>query len=310
MVKIYKSLENGICEIEEILSGSWINMINPNKEEVTKISNKLNVPIEFITAALDANEKPRVEIEDDVKLIIVDIPTIDTDMPEYEAYSTFPMSIIVVNDIIITVCTHNTSILNEIFSGKVKDIKTNFKNRFVFRILIRVAQRFLLYLSKIEQTSNKIEKQLNETLKNKELLQLLALSKSLIYFKASLKSNEAILRKIMRGRILKLYEEDKELLEDASIEVAQAIDMASSYAEILKATMETYSSVVSNNLNIIMKVLAIITIVMTVPEIIFGFYGMNVSSLPLSQYSWFPIVISLVGGLLIWGILKTVKFHK
>ncbi len=147
-------------------------------------------------------------------------------------------------------------------------------------------------------------------MKNEQLLQLLALSKSLTYFSTSLRATEITLRKIKRGHIVPIYEEDLDLLEDTIIELSQAMDMASSYSAILKATMETYSSVASNNLNDIMKVLAVITIVMAVPEIIFAFYGMNVEQLPFDHFYWFPILISAIGAFLIWIIIKKAKFYK
>ena len=310
MLDIYTNSEKGIVKTDKITKDCWINLIRPTEDEINHVSERFDIPLEFLQAALDVEEKSRVEIEDDVKLLIIDIPTIDTGMPEYEAYNTLPLAIIIADDIIVTVCMHETSILKGITYSKNKNLQTNYKTRFIFTVLIRAAQRFLMYLYLIEKMSNKIERQLNKSLKNEQLLQLLALSKSLTYFSASLKANEATIRKILRGRIINLYEEDKDLLDDALIEISQGVEMAGSYSAILKATMETYSSVTSNNLNVIMKVLAVITIVMAVPEIIFGFYGMNVSSLPLDHYFWFPIVISVFGCFLTWICIKKSRFYK
>lgn len=308
MLTIYKNNENEVVEINDIEKDCWVNLLSPCEDELKTVSNSLNIPMEFLQAALDTEEKSRVESEENIKLLIVDIPKADLDMPEYEAYSTLPMGIIITQSAVVTVCTHDTSILKDMKT--MKNVQINYRARFVFKILIRVASRFLLYLYKIEKTSTKIERQLNESLKNEQLLQLLALSKSLTYFSTSLKSSEITIKKMLRGHILKIYDEDIDLLEDALIEISQAIEMAGSYSAILKATMETYSSVASNNLNVIMKVLAVITIVMAVPEIIFAFYGMNVLNLPFDHYFWFPIAISLIGCALIWFIIKKAKFYK
>lgn len=310
MRKIFKNTPEGIVETDKIEQNCWVNFVKPSKEDIVEFGEKFEIPLEFLNSALDIEEKSRVEIEGDVKLLIVDIPTTDTDMPEYEAYHTIPMAIIITPSIIITVCLANTSILQDLISPKYKNLQLNYKTKFVFTILMRASTRFLMYLYRIEKTSTKIERQLGQTLKNEQLLQLLALSKSLTYFSASLKSNEATIKKILRGNIIKLYEEDRDLLDDVLIEISQGVEMASSYSAILKATMETYSSVASNNLNVIMKVLAVITIVMAVPEIIFAFYGMNVLDLPLDQFFWFPIAISCIGSVLTWFMIKKSKFYK
>lgn len=310
MMKTYETRGNQVVESPNPKQSCLVNLISPTEAELEQMVYEYQIPLEFLQAALDPEEKSRVEKEDEITLIIVDIPKTDLEMPEYEAYSTLPMGIIIKENVVVTVCTHDTSILREIAENKVKNIQIHYKTRFVFTILLRMASRFLLYLSRIEKTFSKIEKQLNESLKNEQLLQLLALSKSLTYFTTSLKSSEMTLKKTQRGHLLRLYEDDLDLLEDALIEISQAIEMAVSYSTILKATMETYSSVVSNNLNRIMKVLAVITIVMAVPEIIFAFYGMNVLHLPYDQYFWFPILISVIGSLLIWVIIKKAKFYK
>ncbi len=310
MISYYANTGSYVFECQEKDEFNWINVVNPTEEEIDKLHHKYDIPHDFLQAALDIEEKSRVEIEDGIKLIIVDIPVVDDDVPEYEAYSTVPLGIIVTKQVIITICLINTSIIDEICKNKVRNIALSFKTRFVFQILIRVATRYLFYLKQIEKISSNIERKLNKNLKNEELLQLLALAKSLIYFSASLKSNETTLKKMLRGHILKLYEEDRDLLEDSIIEVSQAIEMASSYSTIIKATMETYSSVASNNLNVTMKVLAVITIIMSFPNIVFGFYGMNISKLPLSEYFVVPLLLSGVGSILLWFMIRRAKFYK
>ncbi len=310
MLKIYQNNQQAIEETQTMTGDCWVNLVSPSPSELNIVSVTLNIPMEFLHAALDPEEKSRVEMEDGVKLIIVDIPITDSDMPEYEAFSTLPMAIIITDTAVVTVCINETSILTEIAENKVKNLLLSYRPRFVFTVLFRVASKFLLYLYRIEKISTKIERQLNESLKNEQLLQMLALSKSLTYFSTSLRSSEITIKKIQRGHIVRLYEEDMDLLEDALIEISQAVEMAGSYTSILKATMETSSSVASNNLNVIMKVLSVITIVMAVPEITFGFYGMNVLDLPFDQYFWFPMVVAGVLSALVWIIIKKAKFYK
>ena len=209
-------------------------------------------------------------------------------------YSTLPMGIIVTDKHIITVCLKETSVVRDLQDGLVKDVRTQQRTRFILNILLLVAKRYLQYLKQIDKTYNYMERQLYKSQRNKELIQLLDLEKSLVYFNTSLKANEVTLEKILRGRIVTLYEEDHDLLEDVLIEVRQAIEMAQIYSSIISGMMDAFASVISNNLNVIMKVLTSITILMTVPNIIFGFYGMNVAGLPFSQFFWVPILISVV----------------
>ena len=179
--------------------------------------------------------------------------------------------------------------------GLIKGAKTQQRTGFILNMLLVVAKRYLQYLKQIDKIYNYMERQLYKSQRNKELIQLLDLEKSLVYFNTSLKANEVTLEKILRGRIITLYEEDHDLLEDVLIEVRQAIEMANIYSSIISGMMDAFASVISNNLNVIMKVLTSITILLTIPNIIFGFYGMNITSgLPLDQFWWIPLVIALV----------------
>ena len=183
-------------------------------------------------------------------------------------------------------------ILNEFSEGLVKDVQTNLKTRFLLHIMLRVSTRYLQYLKQIDKISNFVERELRKSMKNSELIQLMDIQKSLVYFSSSLKGNEITMEKIMRGRIIKLYEDDQDLLEDVLIEVKQAIEMSSIYLNILSGTMDAFASVISNNLNIVMKVLASITLLISIPTVITSMYGMNVEGLPIPAF-WFPLVLSL-----------------
>ena len=308
MVEFYKTVDGRITEIAGFAEGCWVNMVHPSSDELEEIARAAHVEEEFIRAALDPEESSRVETEDDQLLMIVDIPMVEKNSVEDggQMFSTLPMGIVVAQNAVITVCLEDSIILRSIAEGAVKGVHTALRTRFVFQILLRVAGRFLKNLRMIERDFTRIEKRLYDSLKNEELIQLLGLSKSLVYFSASLKGNEVTMEKDLPGRVLKLYEDDRDILEDALIEIRQAIEMAGIYSSILSGTMDAYASVVSNNLNIIMKVLTVLTIIMTIPNIIFGFYGMNIEGggLPGDFVWWIPLLISVAACFFAWFMLK------
>lgn len=309
MVEYFKTVDGRITQVEKPEAGCWINLVAPTGDEVRQILCEIDVDDGFLRAALDPEESSRVETEEGQLLLIVDIPVLDdSSTRDVQMYTTLPMAIIVVEDYVITVCLEDTSVTRQLANGKVRGVQIGLKTRFVFQLLLRVAGRFLNYLRRIQRSFTKIEQRLYESLDNEELMQLIALSKSLIYFSASLRGNEVTMEKVLRGRLLKLYEDDRDLLEDALIEVRQAIDMANVYSSVMSSTMEAYSSVVSNNLNSIMKVLTIITVILTIPNMIFGFYGMNVVSLPL-PFAWFPTLIAVFSCVVAWVFLKIRKLY-
>ena len=294
MIKYYKTVDNKVIEIEKAETGCWISVISPSEEEVEYLVETYGFDRGFVKSALDEEESSRVEIEEEQTLIIVDYAISQKEEAgDAIIYSTMPLSIIVTKNYVVTVSLMDNVILHEMANGTVKNVQTSLKTRFILLILLRIAAKFLLFLKAIDKMSSQSEKKISKSLKNKELLQLLALEKSLVYFSTSLKSNEVTLEKILRGRVIKLYEDDQDLLEDVLIEIKQAIEMANIYSNVLSGTMDTFASVISNNLNIVMKTLTMITIIMEIPTIIFSYYGMNVTGLPY-PVSWFPVVISLI----------------
>ncbi len=311
MIEYFKADAGTVVALERAEPGCWINLVNPTRQEIDSVIVSQHVDAGFINAALDPEETSRVELEDDQALLIVDIPVeeeSDSITRDVQMYATLPMGIVVAEDVVITVCLEDTSVTRDIASGKVRGVQTAMRTRFVFQLLLRVAGRFLNYLHRIERSFSDIERRLYDSLRNEELMMLLGLQKSLVYFSASLKGNEVTMEKVLRGRILKLYEDDRDLLEDALIEIRQAIEMASIYSSILAGTMETYSSVVSNNMNDIMKTLTVITLIMTIPNMVFGFYGMNVSHLP-GAISFIPVIIAVIGCIVAWQFLKKHKLY-
>jgi len=299
LVNYYRSIEGKIREIENAEAGCWISLINPTETEISDIEDDMGIDRDYIRAALDEEEPSRIESDDGITLIVVDYPVAEQQDDDHDntlQYYTTPMSIIITDKNVITVSAKENAVLDELSKGIVKGIQPNLRTRFVFTILLRIAARYLQYLKQIDKLSNYVEGKMYLSMKNKGLIQLLGLEKSLVYFSTSLKSNEAVLEKLMRGRYLKLYEEDQDLLDDVLIEVKQAIEMTNIYSNILNGTMDTFASIISNNLNIIMKRMTTITIILTMPTIVFSFYGMNLgdaaNDLPLANV-WFPIVLSV-----------------
>lgn len=323
MLKFYKTEGNAITEINALEAGCWVSAIAPTESEISMLETELGIDRDFIRSALDEEESSRIENEEKQTLIVLDYPVAEKPEPTEDGknkkrakdddtitYYTMPMSIILTESNVITVSLKENSIVEDFANNVVKNVKTQFKTRFIFAILLRIAGKYLQYLKQIDKISNYVEVQLHKSMKNKELIQLLGLEKSLVYFSTSLKSTETVLEKILRGRVIKLYDEDQDLLEDVLIEVKQAIEMSNIYSNILSGTMDAFASVISNNLNIVMKVLTIITIVMAVPTMVFSFYGMNVQGLPFADNVSIPLAISAVLALIAGIVLSKSKFYK
>lgn len=320
MLKFYKTEGNTIIETDVLEAGCWVSAVAPTESEISLLETELGIDRDFIRSALDEEETSRIENEDGQTLIVLDYPVAEKAEQKAEensqssddaiTYYTMPMSIILTDSNVITVCLKQNSIVEDFADNVVKNVKTQFKTRFIFSILLRIAGKYLQYLKQIDKISNYVENQLHKSMKNKELIQLLGLEKSLVYFSTSLKSTETVLEKILRGRVIKLYDEDQDLLEDVLIEVKQAIEMSNIYTNIMSSTMETCGNLISNNLNIVMKVLTIITIVMEVPNIVFSFYGMNVEGLPFTNGIYFPLAISAVLALIAGIVLSKSRFYK
>ena len=310
MISFYKTYDNHLTPIDAYEDDCWINVVAPTAEEIQILKNEFTVEPDFINAALDEEEASRTETSDDGQtLIITDIPYWDNSTDNH-IYSTFPMGIIVKKDCIITICLRDNIIIKDISSGMIKGLNTKHKTQFLLYMLLRMVVRFLQYLRQIDKRTSFLEKLLRKSMRNKELTQLMDLQKSLVYFQTSLKSNEATLEKIRRGRAVKLYDEDHDLLEDVIIEIKQALEMCNIYSSILSGTMDAFASIISNNLNIVMKQLTSITIIMAIPTMVFSLYGMNVGenagTLPYAGTIWIPMVFAIITSLVagIWFYKK------
>lgn len=303
--------------VDEIMPDCWINLSSPTEDELRHVEQTLNVPPEFLRYPLDEEERPRIDIDDDGDhvLIIADFPYIRREGTNAK-YETQPVGIVLSGKCVITISLREASVLDQFKSNRVRDFITGYRTRFTFQIMFAGAKDYLKLLRFMDKTIDAAEHQLNKSISNKELFKLMELGKSLIYFSTSLKSNEAVLEKLMRGKFVKNYEEDEDLLEDVIIEYKQALEMANIYASIINGTMDAYASIISNNLNVVMKFMAAMTIVLAVPSVVSGFFGQNIP-LPFDRAEFagnpFPFIfvlgLSVVAtGVTIWWLNKRDMF--
>ena len=310
MIRYYKTINQNLERLDEFEPSCWINLTEPTSNEIEDISKLLEIEADVVGAALDNEESSRVEYDDDYTLILIDIP-FDMSDAQSSNYMTVPIGIILAKDCIITICSKQTRIINDFIVGHVKDFYTYMKTRFILQILYRNATFYLLYLRRINNTTNIIEQEIHNSMKNRELLQLLQLEKSLVYFSTSLTANEATLDRLLKLNIIKHYQEDQDLLEDVIIENKQALQMSKMYGDILSRIMDAFSAIISNNQNNVMKTLALVTVVMSIPTMLFSAYGMNFkdNELPLNgepHAFWIIMFIAFA----LSGSLTLYLFHK
>lgn len=292
MIRYFKTDNQIIHEEERLEDGVWVQMIQPSQQECEEISESLNIDINDIKAALDVEESSRIELEDDYTLVLVDIPTPEV-RHEKQSYTTIPLGIILTPDVIVTVCTEDTPVLKHFVVNRVKEFSTKKRLRFVYQILYRTAATYQMNLRTIDKRRTEIEGRIGEKTEDVDLIDLHELESTLVYFATSLRANGAVLDRLTRYKRLEQYPEDKELLEDVIVENQQAIEMTTIYRDIINGTRELMSSVIDNRLNNIMKYLTSITIVMAIPTVISGIYGMNVDE------RWMPLANTPYGFLII-----------
>jgi len=307
MIKIHKTSENQTYEIDKIECGAWIHLEDPDTDEIEMVATQTNLDKDLLRAALDKEESSRMEVEDDQMLVLLDVPIMEV-VETTARYSTLPLGIVLNDDYIVTVCLQENNIIDDFFEQKIKTFYTYKKTRFILQILLRIDKYYLSFLKQIDKASKNIETILMKSTRNKELIDMLALEKSLVFFSTSLKSNQTTLEKMMKLKEMKKYPEDEDLLEDVIIENSQAIEMTNIYRDILTNTMDAFASIISNNLNVVMKILTSITIVMAVPTIIASFFGMNVP-MPWGNFPWaFPAVIFIT--LFICAVVLVILIKK
>ena len=274
MIRFLLSSSGCIVEKMKFEPGCWVCASAPTEEEQNYLKNAFAIPEQFLRAALDEEERSRIDIEDNCTLIIVDTP-VCLGTENGNDYSTLPFGIILTPKGVVTVSLKNTALCDSVISGAVKNISTKKYRRLVLNLLYQNATLFLQYLRQAEKEGTFAEKALNKNTGNKELLRILKIEKGLVYFSTGLKGDEAVLEKLLRMKFISDYPEDAELLEDVIVENRQAIEMCAIYRDILTRTMDAYSGVISNNMNSVMKLLAAITIILTIPQIVFALWGAN-----------------------------------
>ncbi len=308
MIQYFKNINHQTIEVDKPENGAWVNILPPLKqEEFTELSDELTIPLDFLTDSLDIDERSRFEEEDNVKLVVIKTPTENNSFNESDAYYiTIPICIILTHNQIVTV--------NSFENGAIRKFLNTFQNRhpdnrkmMVLKIFEKIIQTYMENLKEINVRRNVLEQKLYAANRNEQLLQLMRIQKSLVYFVTALRSNEMLLMKIDRTNFLGLNEEEKEFLNDLIVDNSQALEMANIYTNILSSTLDAFASIIANNQNEVLKRLSVITIVLTFPVLVASIYGMNVP-IPYSQspYAFYiPVFLSLAISLVIgWFFLK------
>lgn len=317
MISYYARKEKTFENIGELYASSWVNIQPPyDHAEIEILANKLSIPLDFLTDSLDIDERSRYELEDDIRLIVINTPILNEEGKKSEGfYYTAPIGIILTTDHILTITSIKNPIIEKFLQGRVKNFNPNDHKEFVLLLFEQTVFRFLDCIKKLNLKRNLIEQELYDSSRNKELQQLLRIEKSLVYFVNSLSSNELLKMKMKRTDFLKIRDNERytDLFEDIIIDNSQALEMSNVYTNILSSTMEAYASIISNNLNVFIQRLTIVTIILMVPTLVASFYGMNLEHLPFvdSKYA-FPIIImfSVVLGFLLILFFRRGRMFK
>lgn len=308
MIQYFKNIDGKTVQINAVENDTWVNISPPlRQEEFVQLSEQLDIPLDFLTDALDIDERSRFEIEDNVKLIVIKTPTENNSINESDAYYiTIPIVIILTHNHILTVNSFDNAAIKK-FLSTFHNRQPEKRNMMVLKIFEKVVMNFMEYLKEINQRRNLLEQKLYDSNRNEELLYLMRIQKSLVYFVTALRSNELLLMKLARNNFLGLTEEEKEILDDLVVDTSQALEMANIYTNILSSTLDAFASVISNNLNNVMKRLTSITIILSLPALVTSIYGMNVP-IPFQNSShafYIPIILSLIISVIIsWYFMR------
>lgn len=296
MLSIYRTDESIINKMTAFEDGVWVRLVDPTNTELVQVAEYYDIEVDDLATALDEEESSRISLEDGYTLILVDIPSPEV-RHEKKMYTTIPMGIILKQNAIITVCREESPVVDYFIRNKQKDFSTKKKMRFIYQILLRSASLYQAYLRGIDKKRVEIEERAGKDTKDSDIIDLHELESTLVYFATSLRSNSIVLERLRRYKRIEQYPEDMELLEDAMVEYQQAIEMTVIYRDIVDGTRELLSSVMDNKLNNVMKYLTSITLVMAIPTIISGIYGMNVAE------EWMPFAETPYGFSIICGII-------
>jgi len=276
MYEIFRTDHGVLSQLDQPKEGCWINMVAPTSRELNEVASLYNIDLPDIATALDEEESSRISLEDGYTLILVDIPTPEV-RHEKKMYTTIPLGIIIKSDILITICKEETPILTYFIRNKIKEFSTKKKMRFIYQMLYRSANIYQANLRLIDKKRVEIEERVMGNTTDMDLIELHELESTLVYFATSLRSNSIVLERLHRYKRIEQYPEDMELLEDVTVEYQQAIEMTSIYRDVIDGTRQLLSSVIDNRLNNVMKRLTSLTVLMAIPTIISGIWGMNTS---------------------------------
>ena len=279
---IYKTDNGVLSKLKDFEPDVWVNLITPDMDEIVSTAKQYGIDVNDMKAALDDEESSRVDVSNEYSLILFDVPSVEY-RHQREAYTTIPLGLILVNDVLLTVCAEATPVLKNFLENTVKEFSTKKQMRFIYQIFLRSCMLYQSYLRIIDRKRKEIEAHIGDDTEEMELIDLHELESNLVYFDTSLRANKVVLDRLMRYSRIKKYPEDQDLLDDVVVENQQAIEMTRIYRDIIQGTRELLSSLMDNRLNSAMKYLASITIVMAIPTIISGIYGMNVSE------KWMPL---------------------
>lgn len=306
MIVIRKTIDGKLSPLDHLDFDCWINMINPSQEELQRISVLLGVPLDYLTDPLDADERARIEYEDGVLLLVIRVP-LENEGDARVPYLTLPIGVVITPTAVITVCRSSHDLVTALLNGRTRIVDTAERMRFAIHLMQRTSLMYLHCLKDINRRSDIIEQRLQASTRNQELIDLLGIEKSLVYFATSLKANDIIMDKVLRMRSVQLNEDESDLLEDAITENRQAIGMTNIYSDILSGTMDAFASIISNNMNTVMKFLTGFTIIMMIPNIISGIYGMNIPLPFQAEAHAFSIVSAITAGACVLAWLVFVK---
>ncbi len=310
MIQYYVTTKGKLQETDKYQDNCWIRVTDPTPEELEFLSHQYNVEEDYLTAALDRQETSRVEQDEPDHWALI---TVNAPYPMQDSdgllYETIPVGILAGETCVMTVALEPIQELNDFVDGKIKNVFTFLRSRFILQILYHITESFVFYLRAINKKSNEVERKLHSSLDNKQLYEMLDLEKSTVFFSTALNSNSLVVDKLERGRIIKLYAADEDILEDISIEIEQASSMCNIYSNILSGTMDAFASIISNNLNVVMKILTLVTIIMSIPTLIATFYGMNVKCIPFPNF-WIVVGISAVATLIGFLIFYKLNMFK
>jgi magnesium transporter len=311
MIQYFKNADQKTIAIDKAENAVWVNVLPPLKqEEFTELSQTMNIPIDFLKDSLDIDERSRFEIDDDVRLIVIKTPTENNSLNLSDAfYITIPICIILTHNQIVTVNSFENEAIKK-FLNTFRHRNPDRMNMMVLKIFEKITTNFQDYLKEINTRRNSLEQKLYDSNRNEELLQLMRIQKSFVYFLTALRSNELLMMKISRTNLLKLNEEERDFLEDLIVETSQALEMANTYTTILNSTLDAFASIISNNQNDVLKRLTTLTIFLSVPVLIASIYGMNVP-IPYKDNHmafWLPVILSvIILAFVVWNYLKRVR---